>query len=138
MPKFCFTMASLTTIAGVAQYKIQIDEADLANTTDCVRNIADSNCLVFNKVFQKKNNLIELYFKIDAETYTEIIIQFFLITAVLISWGLLINSSLNRDAVSSVLLGYMGAAADITEFFFNINNTSVKKNSSLVRAIIGL
>jgi hypothetical protein len=34
-------MASLTTISGVAQYKIYIDEADLTNTTDCVRNIAN-------------------------------------------------------------------------------------------------
>jgi len=63
----------------------------------------------------------------DAETYTEIVIQVFLLTIV-VSWGLLVNSSLSRDAVSSLLLCYMGAAADITELFSNINNLSVKKN----------
>jgi hypothetical protein len=73
----------------------------------------------------------------DAETYTEIVIQIFLLTIVLVSWGLLVNSSLSRDAVSSLLLCYMGAAADITELFSNINNLSVKKNSTLVHAIIG-
>ena len=73
----------------------------------------------------------------NAETYTEIVIQVFLLTIVLVSWGLLVNSSLSHDAVSSLLLCYMGAAADITEFFSNINNLSVKKNSTLVHAIIG-
>jgi hypothetical protein len=73
----------------------------------------------------------------DAETYTEIVIQVFLLTIVVVSWGLLVNSSLSRDAVPSLLLCYMGAAADITELFSNINNLSVKKNSTLVHAIIG-
>ena len=36
----------LTTICGVGQYKIQINEAYLTNTSECVKDSVDSSCLV--------------------------------------------------------------------------------------------
>ena len=41
-------MMMLTTVFGVSQYKLQIDESVLTNTSDCVKKTVNANCYVFS------------------------------------------------------------------------------------------
>jgi hypothetical protein len=64
--------------------------------------------------------------------------QSFLVSIVLCSWLIPPNSGLSKESVSAVLLTYVAAGADISEFFSNINEEKVKTDGGLVNAIIGI
>ena len=62
--------------------------------------------------------------------------QIFLITTILSTWFLPIHRDISQNALSSVLLTYTAAGADISEFFSTINANHVKTNATLVNGII--
>ena len=64
--------------------------------------------------------------------------QSFLISIVVCSWLLPHSSSISKEGVSAVLLTYIAAGADISEFFSNINEDTVKTDAQLVNGIISI
>ena len=62
--------------------------------------------------------------------------QIFLVTIILSTWFLPIHQDVSQNALSSVLLTYTAAGADISDFFSTINANHVKTNPTLVNGII--
>ena len=74
--------------------------------------------------------------KMDAEHFVEIVMQVFLITIVLCTWFLPTCSSIARESLSAILMTYIAAGADISEFFSTINESNVKLDKGLVNGIL--
>jgi hypothetical protein len=74
--------------------------------------------------------------KLDVDKFIELMMQIFLITTILSTWFLPIHRDISQNALSSVLLTYTAAGADISEFFSTINANHVKTNAALVNGII--
>ena len=62
--------------------------------------------------------------------------QIFLFTIVVCTLLLPTSKHVSREAVSAILLTYIGAGADIQEFFSNINESNIKTDENLVNGII--
>lgn len=63
--------------------------------------------------------------------------QIFLITIVICTWLVPSHQSVSKEAVSAMMLAYISAGSDITEFYSNIDDPHLKENSSLINGIIG-